>query len=630
VNNIAHKIPSLNEVTKGNATYHPDMPVWFSTMGSKVWSFIDPTSPLYAGEAASSINWFDLIHGCGALNNRSNSKRNTYTYCLTEEIVADLKIAAIIHGHFPKLLKHSRRTKTQIDPKTVKGRIEELAKFFSLTLTHLSKTEQLKVIHLSDIPFRTIRNCVPKYSGRSSHLKRSLKLISDPIVQKNLSAPLQWNLIDITSKSLKWNPVVDLGGIPVLTDPQFLFLISTCRRMIGQFKNTIEMELHDTDAGEETRDNIKSKYPNFQGALNQYYTYKLNRDSSASKNFKKKFGYKMSAVTDFIIEAHNSAIIVILLLTGMRESETMFLMRDCLDKINGYYFLKSKVVKQRPSDTPVSEGWLAIELTLDAYEILQLFCKKTGGTHLFSSPNPVYRQRKKTGYSLGTMNIKFNRWITKIDTDKLFKDHSFSVHQCRETLVYQLARHGVGLPFISMQLKHFNNRFSRMPNDVTAGYGEYRKQLLEGVQKRKAEARESALLEVYGEDSHFAGGGAESHKARIDTFFAGMGLFGEDREKYIKKMARQGVKLMPTSIGSCTKNFHTIKQGEDLPPCYGDYGCDPDCSSHVISNSCGQALRMRRKHALKQANQEVILEYKNLWLGLAEKFDNHITCLTKK
>ena len=158
-----------------------------------------------------------------------------------------------------------------------------------------------------------------------------------------------------------------------------------------------------------------------------------------------------------------------------------------------------------------------------------------------------------------------------------------------------------------------------MPNSVTAGYGKYREQLLVSVSNRIADARENALLEVYGEEAKLAGGGGHKHKARIDTFFSGLGIFGEERIQYIKEMARRGVKLMPTSIGSCTKNFWVSAEDNKLPPCYGDFQCDPDCSNHIITERSSRALAARKEHALAEAENEKNPSYKVIWMGLAEK-----------
>lgn len=96
--------------------------------------------------------------------------------------------------------------------------------------------------------------------------------------------------------------------------------------------------------------------------------------------------------------------------------------------------------------------------------------------------------------------------------------------------------------------------------------------------------------------------------------------------QYIKAMARRGVRLMPTSIGSCTKNLRT-PTSDRLPPCYGDYQCDPDCHSHVITERCAKALVARRQHALYEAEMEANPDYKEVWVELAQKLESHINKL---
>ena len=276
----------------------------------------------------------------------------------------------------------------------------------------------------------------------------------------------------------------------------------------------------------------------------------------------------------------------------------------------------------RPKDTPCAEGWLAVDITRDAYDILSFACQRTGSRYLFSSPFPGY-VKSGLGYRGASLKTKFSRWIKRNDTEGIFSGWTFSVHQCRETLVYQLAKQEVGMPFISMQLKHFHSQFNSMPNAVTAGYGQYRAQLMASVAGRIAEAGECALLDVYGEGAKFAGGGGEAHKARIDAFFSGLGLFGQGRVEYIRAMAKRGAKLMPTSIGNCTKNFVSDTDNRP-PPCYGDYLCDSDCPNHVITDRCARALTARRQHALEQAQRETNMDVRGIWLALASRLDQHV------
>lgn len=623
---LPNQLPALEAIVAGHAVFSADMPVWLGAFGADKWPFIDESSPLWKGTSSSSLVWRDYIEGRGAaLNHPSSFAKTKYSYCLTPEIIDDLKIAATIHAFFPKLLKDSRSTKPHVDPKTVKGRIEELAKFFSLVIIKGRTKHRLVISSLRQISFPLLKEVISEYPGRGAHLKRALKLISDPAVQRNLSGELQWGLLDITKSYIVWPDSPNEGGIATLPDSHFLFLLDSCKRAVARFKWIQGMQIHDVDCRElAPTDNVLRE--TLRNAVAACYSEKAGYKKPG--HFHSRFGVTATVVANLIRDAHVAALLLVLLFTGMRSSETLFLMQDCLTHEYGYWFLKSKVVKGQPKDIPVSEGWLAIDLTRDAYDILNFFCRLTGNAFLFSTPFPGYHRSGK-GYANGMLNTKFTRWIKSIDTTGIFSGWRFSIHQCRETLVSQLAKQEVGLPFISMQLKHFQSQFNRMPNAVTAGYGQYRAQLMTSVANRIVEARESALLDVYGEDASFAGGGAAKHKARIDAFFAGLGLFGESRVQYIKAMAKRGVKLMPTSIGSCTKNF-IASAPEPVPPCYGDYQCDPDCGSHVITERCANALLARKQHALIEAHKEVNPDYKVIWTGLAQKLDLHIQKLQRE
>lgn len=615
------QLPAVTEIVAGRAQFSDDMPVWLGTFGADIWPFVEKSSPLYQGECSSSFVWRDYMFGKGTtLGNSASISKSKYEFCLTDDIITDLKTAAVIHGYFPKLIKNARSSKGQLDPKTVKGRIDELAKFFSMVIDVGRKKLGISISCLDQIPLSLLKEVIPTYPGRSDHLKRALKLISDPMVQRNLIAPLQWELLDISKSSIAWSPTPAIVGIATLSEVQFLFLLNHCKRAVANFKQVVGLEIHDSECRALPRFSGEVELPILSSALESYYK---DQDAEGTvQNFKRRNGVSAALVSSLVRDAHTSAMMVILLFTGMRSSETHFLLKNCLVQEHGYWFLKSKVVKDRPKDAPISEGWLAIDITRDAYDILDFICDRTGNSYLFSSPITAYTIEAMS-YKGGALNTKFSRWLERIDVGGLFTGYLFSIHQCRETLVSQLAKQEVGLPFISMQLKHFQSQFNSMPNPVTAGYGQYRSQLMTSITNRIAQARESALFEVYGEDARFAGGGGEAHKARIDAFFSGVGLYGEDRVRYIKDMARRGVKLMPTSIGGCTKNFISVADNRP-PPCYGDFQCDPVCSSHVITERGGMAITARKEHALAEAERELSPDYKTIWLGLVESLDSHL------
>ncbi|WP_186161980.1 site-specific integrase [Burkholderia gladioli] len=609
--------PSQSEIEVGHATFRDDLPVWFGHFGDDSWSCREKSSPDYLGDIAMSIMWSDFYEGRGP-RARSIAHLTNRDFCLTFEIVHDFKIAAYIHGHFPILISGARRKLEKLDPVTVRGRILELAHFFSLVMMNAELRGHPPITRLGDISLQLVIDTIYEYPGRAEHLRRALRLISDPVVQKNLSAPLQWTLVDIDKTSIKWAKSEPRDGAGPLTDAQFLFLLNHSIAAIAQFKKLAAIEIHDIEC--------RAVANKAKGPLCPPNSIDLSPslNNATDADFHEKFGVPKFDAKFIIAEAHTSAMLVILLLSGMRISASRRLVRGCLVEEQGYWFLKSNEVKQKPKDAPAAEGWLAIDITRDAYDVLMFTSERTGNNYLFSTPH-TNQNRTNASYRSGTLDMKYNRWIQLIDEQRLFEGFSFGVHQCRETLVAQLANQGVRLPFISMQLKHFHSQFHLMPNPVTAGYGNYRRELMTSVTNRLAQANENALSDVYGEHAKFAGGGAAAHKARIDTFFSGMGLFGKDRELYISDMARRGINIMSTSIGVCTQNF--LVPREDKPPCYGDFSCQPSCSSHVMTQRAATVLRGRRAHAAAQADQEKHPGFKVIYLGLVKELDAHIDSL---
>ncbi|WP_418607359.1 hypothetical protein ACNSN2_11075 [Pseudoalteromonas sp. US3C1013] len=619
----------LKDVCDGKASFDDNVLIWNSKFPDGVWDFRDTKKADGMGKRTNSIVWLDYYPQATNFEKHHNFERMIkYERKLSESIILDIKAAAAIYLHFPKLLKHSKNTKSIIDPKTVKGRIDELLKFFSYLYMKLKK-EGLNIDNLQDISYAQLKVGIKNYNGRSSHLKRALKLISDPIIQMNLQGKLSWSLIDIESRSINWKDVAEYKGILTLPDNMFLFLMNHARSSIGNFLFAIGHKQNDELAGEATRIEFLKSYPGLAKTIHTKLNPDLKTQSKKYKECNEDYGYGIRDVGKIINDVQCSAIVTVFLLSGMRMSEVQYVLRDCLTIENGYQFIRSKVVKQKCKDLPINDTWIATPLALDAINVLRLLTSHTGNPYLISGLEPREKDKGyKLPYTSGGLRAILKRWIVKIDHDKIFNNWNFSVHQLRETLVFQLARAEVGLPFISMQLKHFQHRFKSIPSEVSVGYGEYKKNLLSDIATKTPAARESILQEIYGENCKFAGGAAETHKARIDTFFSGLGLFGKDREHYIKSLAQKGVEIMPTSIGGCTKNFIVApKESVKPPPCYGDFQCDPDCENHLISESCKPALQSRYEMAVKKAGSELNEGNAIVWRGLSENLKKHLSKL---
>lgn len=616
-------LPSVDEVIEGTARFRDEMPIFYGKFGDPVWPFRDPDSVRYTGPTSSSIVWQDFIHGRGATFGHAASKAaSKYDLCLTPEIVNDLKIAAVIQGRFPNLLARSRAPSGTLKPITVYGRISDLSNFLSHLISENKNDGGKEIVKLSDISFVTLKKSISTFPGSAQGLQRALGLISDTVVQGNLSAPLQWTKLDLKDRSIHWPAAPDYKGIDPLRDDQFLFLMASCKSAIADFKAALRLPIHDKDCQALAQASEWSTSEGTAEAINGFYdSYRWE-----SKKFYDEYQLSRHKIKNIIDFGHAASMVILILLTGVRRSETSYMKRDCLTFQLGYWFLLSKVVKGRPEEAPIIDGWLAIDLTRDAYDVLMYITGKTENSYLISSAFPGRGRRGNRPYAENTLAQRISKWIAKIDTTGVFDKWVFSTHQLRETLAAQLANQEVGLPFISMQLKHFHSQFTTMPNAVTVGYGQIRKRLATCITNRLAIAREESLDGVLGEAAKFAGGGGEAHKARIDAFFSGMALYGKDREAYIKELARRGVTLMPTSIGHCSKNFLELADNEN-PPCYGDHQCDPNCSSHAITARSAGVLRMRREAALNEARLETRQSHKVIWLGLVEQLDKHLSKL---
>lgn len=607
---------AINQLMAGSHSFKPSTPLWDSRFGDDCWH--EKSTGVY-------LIWMDFIFGRGTGKIHPNAVKNSrYTYCLTPSMVADLKVAAAIHALYPSMLANARSNKRSTALSTVAGRIEEVAKLFSIIIIKRKLTGGMRLENFSDFTIDDLKYGIHAFTGRPEALKRGLKLISHQNVQKNFSSPLQWTLLDVTKSTFAWGKSPESEQIATLTDSQFLMLLEHSRRSIGEFMAGMNFHRSEQEIFPKHHPTKFDAECVSADVLSAFLCSDISSEDAAERTgiHRRRFSLALSDV-------HNSAMMIVLLLTGMRVSEVEYLLDGCLEEKYGYWFLKSKVVKGKSRSAPPVEGWLAVPLVRDAYAVLSFLCGRVNGSHLFSTLHESYQKDENESFARGALNTKFNRWIARIDTEQVFKDHHFSVHQCRETLVAQLASQEVGLAFISMQLKHVHGQLNNMPNLVTASYGQYRSQLLTSVSNMLAVAREDALLQVYGENAKLAGPGSAAHMVRIDSFFAGLGLFGEDRVKYVKDMARKGVRIMPTSIGSCTKSF-IAPDGEKLPPCAGDYSCDPNCESHVVTERGVHVIKARKLHAERAREHESFEAYKRVWTNLIDKFDIVIGDMAKK
>jgi hypothetical protein len=148
-------------------------------------------------------------------------------------------------------------------------------------------------------------------------------------------------------------------------------------------------------------------------------------------------------------------------------------------------------------------------------------------------------------------------------------------------------------------------------------YGMQRQRIVANATGMNAinDAKLQVMRSLYGAGSKFAGGGAAIHVEKTEAFFAGQGLHGESREKYLAKYAEFGGTLIRTGVGWCTRNHvDPRKLKEEPPPCIGDLNCNPHiCKHSVVPKSRAPDVIDRYRNAVKNLSSPDQAHLKKHW-----------------
>jgi hypothetical protein len=177
--------------------------------------------------------------------------------------------------------------------------------------------------------------------------------------------------------------------------------------------------------------------------------------------------------------------------------------------------------------------------------------------------------------------------IKKNDNYQTFRNvypqYKITTHRLRHTLALQMYRAGLGIPLISVHLKHVYNAFGKIPfSDVTLGYGNIRKEIF-----RDVIAYDRAQIELhhalYHPDSPIAGPGAKIFNQSRNQIF--IGRMENRSDKDILKELESSLPLMDVGLAYCMGRKE-IKQDNGTkaqPPCIGNAMCDPSLCANAIT-----------------------------------------------
>lgn len=611
-------LPDIEALSKGSFDFNGGIPVSStSTFNDTVWDWQDKNNERLRHLAPSHlvINWNKYTIGTSECNEQKANNTQFFVPQLPLEMIEDVKRAFFIYLLFPFLIGDRGKQRSQgIKINTLISHLRVTLNFFSyIYLENLLQSGIPRIRKMSDISIEDIKKAIKTYPyGKGRYLRDILTILSSDTVKENLKfGRVRWNKHDIIS--LRWENVSSSESEErnkSLPSDLFILMTSKSRNILGEFLCALNEKVIDEQAANFTESFLKIK--NFKEVFVSYTEKRENNiskgtswESHQNEILRRKYKISIEDLRTYLKNVQAAAQIIILLYTGMRYSDTTSLKKGCLRETNEGWIVKGTVIKGIPVNNPTQEDeWVAIPLVRDAVRAIEILSACTLNDYIFSG----FTINKKQGarpYAKAGLTKQLKNFLKFIDSGKHWADWKLCPKQFRHGLIYQLSRAGVGFHYLTRQLHHFSTRIfeaSNVVNQTTTVYGMQKERLLGTA--TYIETTKEANLEIFkglfSEDAEFAGGGAEIHKKRSEGFFRGMGLEGEAREEYIRKMAESGITPVRTGIGWCTRNHINSPINEDPPPCIGDLNCNPHtCKHSVVPKSRLSDIKRHFFHAVK-------------------------------
>lgn len=564
-----------SEIVDGRFNFHPGLPVSArSRYGDKIWSWVDLSDerlniyPPYL----LTINW-------PSIQSR---------YSLSEEIVADLrKYAFLRYSHSSEVFWGNRRS-GNAHPATVVNEISNAARFIGHLRAQLSGEGFSLINKLSDIEAEDLGNALSTYPHKQGDaLGKILTDLSSPILGRLLDCgPLRWNQYDV--KNLDLN-IRKREPYERIDDDLFRFLSNSATSDVKQFLRALCVEPQDKTNLGEGENAYLSAFPAFGQVFEEYTTMlaafrrrvKGGKEGNQYRGWLNKQDNVVGQIRELVDRARAAAQLLIAMYTGARRSELYSFKVGCLESDDDGWYMRGTLVKQQKLDAaPGRDKWVAIPIVRDAVVTLEHAARLADSNYLFHTARRLY-PNLGTKTSPTAAARQFNKYLKLTDAERKWENVSLHLHKFRHTLVFQMRRAGLNLPFITFQLKHCYDALEKRVSDTTLGYGGIGS---EATARAVEDANAEAIRQVFHPNAPLAGGGAEQLKARRAAFFQGMALQGHDADDVLRELARQGFVLMDVGAALCLGQKKIVVDGVKAdPPCIGQLRCNPvRCSNGVI------------------------------------------------
>lgn len=564
-----------SEIVGGCFNFRPGLPVsTCSKYGNQIWSWADQSD-----ERLNTYDSYSLTINWPAIQSKYN---------LNEEIISDLKKYAFLRYSHSREVFWGNLRNGNAHPATVVHEIRNIARFLCHLRCQLSGEGFSLINKLSDIKVEDLSDALSTYTYKQgASLRKILIYLSSPPLGRLLDCgPLQWNHYDIKNLDLNVKKREPYGRI---ADDLFRFLSNRATNDVKQFLHALGIEPQDKTSLGEGENAFLSAVPDFSQIFEEYVAmlaaYRRRGDrrkaQSDHQSWLHKKDHVVGRVRELVDRARTAAQLLIAMYTGARRSELYSFKVGCLGRDDDGWFISGTLIKQQRLDAATgNDKWVAIPIVRDAVAALEQAARLAESNYLFHTAKRHY-SKIGTKYNATGAARQFNKYLRVIDVESRWKNVRLHLHQFRHTLVFQMRRAGLSLPFITFQLKHYYDALEKRVSDTSLGYGGTDS---EAATKAVEDANAEAIGQVFHPDAPLAGGGAEQVKARRAAFFTGTALQGHKVDDVIRQLARQGMILMDVGAALCLGQKKIVVDGVKVdPPCIGQLRCNPvRCSNGVI------------------------------------------------
>lgn len=560
----AADIGALREVAEGRFIFQPTLRISdISRYGEKVWRWYNASNPRLAQytEPELTLDWEHILTQLD----------------LPLEIVEDLKRYTFLRYSHSKII--FPRTKRNAHPATVTLEVKTVVRFLSHLRKHMLSDGGILINSLNEIGVGDIDDALSTYPMKATSCLRAVlrNFASERLREHLCSGQLRWNENDIAT--LEWD-IKEREHYQRLPEDAFRLLSNAATADVKQFLNAVGIEAEDmTDIGQ--GDNLYlSSFGNFKDFFYEYVGFRValkrkgnNADRSKYVRWVESLGNAVRRLSKLVERARMAAQIIVVMYTGARISELKFFKTDCLRRKGDVWVITGTLLKGESIHAPVGQDdWVAIPIVRDAIRVLQEV-SRAAGSHYLLHGSRVKGDEQTPMSSHHLSKDRIMPYLRLIDTEKRWWHLRPSAHRFRNSIVFEMRKAGLGLPYITYQLKHMFNELEGKTNNTTLIYGGIGSEAAERVVEQ---ANVEFIREIYRPDSPVAGGGAEELRRRRAAYFQGMTAQEIDEE--LLRLARENaMPLTDVGLGFCRgkKKIEEVGGGLTDPPCIGGLNCNP-------------------------------------------------------